>query len=82
MAGRRLSIKTKLNYRRGGERNHCGGCDHYVPNYVVMGIGGKALKTDSRCRVIGLENSHSYRVDYHAVCDRYDNTLKLRRLGR
>lgn len=82
MAGRRLAIKTELNYRRGSTAFYCSICDHFVRDHPISGIGGVTLPPAPRCRIIGLHNSNRYAVNPDNICDRFDNTLKLKRLGR
>jgi hypothetical protein len=77
---RRLKFKDEFHYRRGGTAHHCGCCDHYVCDFQVYSCVGNPLKVMPRCRLIGLENSYRYQVNYNAICDKYDNTKRLRRM--
>ena len=78
MGRKRLKIKTELNYRRGTGGFHCKGCGHFVPDFEVMGLHGLPRGiTDSRCRIIGLENSILYRVDWNGLCDRVSSPTTM-----
>lgn len=75
-----LKIKSKLNYRRGGQSKSCGGCDHFRREHPIVGIGGENLGCQPRCKVIGLQPGRMYRVAQNYVCDRFTNEQGLRRL--
>ncbi len=81
MGGKRLKKKDELNYRRGGTAHQCGQCNHYVPDFRVKGIGGVDLGEKPRCKIIGLGNSVLYQVNEKAICDEYNNSEALKRLG-
>lgn len=82
MGVKRLKIKNELNYKRGGTSRHCGGCDHFVPDFdvVVNDDYGATLRQEPRCKIIGLKNGRGYRIHPANICDRYDNTEKIKRL--
>jgi len=80
MGGRRLKKKIELNYRRGGTAHDCSECNHYVADFVVKGIGGAVLRTEPRCRIMGLEHGRAYRINPRCICDAHDNSDYLRRL--
>lgn len=73
-----LKRKAKLNYRRGYTHSNCGECDHFRPNTELVGIGGVTLPPAPRCMVIGLEPGKMYRVHQRNVCDRFDNSQRIR----
>ncbi|MDX9894312.1 MAG: hypothetical protein RBS34_02635 [Desulfofustis sp.] len=75
-----LKKKQEVNYRRGRTWASCSQCDHFVREFQVVGIGGKVLGVEARCRIVGLEPGRQYRVLPHYWCDRYDNTEGLKRL--
>lgn len=82
MGVKRLKIKNELNYKRGGTSRYCGGCDHFVSDFQVHGCDRDCtpLRVEPRCKIIGLENGRGYRIHPANVCDRYDNTERIRRL--
>ncbi|MFZ5760971.1 MAG: hypothetical protein ACOY32_15245 [Thermodesulfobacteriota bacterium] len=74
-----LRIKTELHYRRGYTHAHCNDCNHFVADFEPKSCNGNPLgRTEPRCRVIGLENSRRYRVHPKNICDKFDNSIKLR----
>lgn len=75
-----LKKKQEVNYRRGRTWADCSGCDHFVREFKVVGIGGVELGVEHRCRVIGLEMGRQYRVSPKNWCDRYDNTRTLAKI--
>ncbi len=75
-----LKKKQEVNYRRGRTWASCSGCDHFVREFSVVGIGGAVLGVEPRCRVIGLEPGRMYRINPNHWCDRYDNTMTLARI--
>jgi hypothetical protein len=82
MGVKRLKIKDELNYKRGYTWKNCGQCDHFVANYdiVEQDTYGALVTTEPRCKIIGLENGPSYRIHPANICDRYDNTERLKRI--
>jgi hypothetical protein len=75
-----LKKKQEVNYRRGRTWADCSQCDHYVPDFQVVGIGGTVLGVEPRCRIIGLESGRMYRVSPKNWCDRYDNSRHMQRI--
>lgn len=75
-----LKIKVELNYRRGYSHAHCSDCNHYISEFTVKSCNGNPLGNEPRCRVIGLNHSKRYRVHPNNICDRFDNSVKLRRI--
>ena len=82
MGSPRLKKKIKLNYRRGSTAYDCSDCDSYVPEFEVRGIGGKHLRTEPRCMVMGLKDGRAYRINPKNICDAYYNSEALKRLCR
>ena len=70
MGKRRLMVKNALDYRRGSSFKCCSQCKYYT-TIEIRGIGGVYLGSDTRCEMIGLENSKKYRVDKGALCDAF-----------
>jgi hypothetical protein len=79
----RLKKKIELNYRRGRTWQNCSECDHFVSHYLITGPGkaGRGFCSGPRCRVMGLKGGRAYRVSPDGLCDAFDNTEKLARLG-
>lgn len=77
MGCKKLKIKEQLNYRRGYTHASCDGCDHYVSNFRLTGIGGVDLGIGCRCKVIGLNPGRSYTIHPKNICDRFDNRETL-----
>lgn len=75
MGSARLKIKIELNYRKGPTWKNCGDCNHFVNEYEVPGCPGP------RCKIIGLNHSAKYRIRPDHICDRHDNSERLKRLG-
>lgn len=77
-----LHIKQELNYRRGYAHAHCSDCNHYVARFEVEGCssGRPTGAIEPRCRVIGLNHSRRYRVHPKSICDKFDNSISLRRI--
>lgn len=75
-----LKIKVQLNYKRGGTCRNCGCCDHFVRKIQCVGIGGRDLGSQPRCRIIGLQSGRMYMINEKNICDRFDNEQGLRRL--
>lgn len=68
----RLKIKNELGYRKAGknETRNCRRCFYFVPDFIVRscGSGGEPIRTEGRCRIIGLKHSLRYRVLPHYTC--------------
>lgn len=75
-----LKRKAKLNYRRGYTHSNCGCCDHFQPQCQLQGIGDVELPPGPRCKIVGLEPGRMYQVSRKNICDRFDNTLTLKRI--
>lgn len=69
----RIKKKIYLNYRRAYKNQPCcQECSQYVPDYQVMGwMNAGVIKTEPRCRVMGLKNSIKYRVQPDHVCEEF-----------
>lgn len=87
MGSVRLKIKTELNYRKGPTWKSCGDCNHFIRDFEVHGIAvfgsdkGQVLRIEPRCKIMGLGNSIKYRVRPDHICDRHDNSERLKRSG-
>ena len=66
-----LKIKEQLNYRRGTTWAKCKNCDHYVPEFKRVGIGGNNLGIQPRCKMIGLKPGRMYNISPNSMCDAY-----------
>ena len=75
-----LKKKIELNYRRGSTAHDCSECNAYVPEFEVRGIGGKPLRTEPRCMLMGLKDGRAYRINPKNICDAHDNSEHLKRL--
>jgi len=80
MGSTRSKVKTELNYRKGPTWKNCGDCNHFIRKFQVCGIGGVHLRTEGRCKIIGLDSSVKYRIRPDHICDRHDNSEALNRL--
>lgn len=79
---KRLKIKDQLNYRKGGTGAHCSQCNYYA-EVEIFSCGGNPLGKQPRCKLIGIDkNSIRYRINPGFICDRYDNSEHLARLGK
>lgn len=79
---KRLKIKDDLNYRKGSTAHYCSHCNNYT-EVEIFGCGGNPLGKQPRCKLIGVDkNSRRYRINPNHICDRYDNSEHLNRLGR
>lgn len=87
MGSVRLKKKTELNYRKGPTHKNCGDCNHFVKDFEVHGIAAfgsdpsAVLRVEPRCKIIGLGNSVKYRIREDHICDRHNNSERLKRLG-
>jgi len=75
-----LKKKKELNYRRGTTTHDCSECNAYVGKFEVYGIGGKLLRTEPRCMLMGLKDGRAYRVNPKNICDAHDNSEFIKRL--
>ena len=75
-----LKKKKELNYRRGTSGHCCSECNVYVAEFEIRGIGGKHLRTEPRCMVMGLKDGRAYRINPKNICDAHDNSEYLKRL--
>lgn len=75
MGVQRLKIKDELHYRPGSTSRHCSDCNHCVCYQDADGS-----KREYRCRIIGLEPGRLYRINPKYICDKYDNSVMLKRL--
>ncbi len=80
----KLKAKAERNYRKGLTWKDCSGCDHFVRDYEVMGCGKgtPVIRTEGRCRLIGLKPGRQYRILPHYLCDDFDDTKAYRRRHR
>lgn len=78
---KRLKIKDDLNYRKGGTGAHCSQCNNYT--VVEIFSNGTDHSREPRCMLMGIwERSKQYRINPNFICDRYDNSEHLNRLGK
>ena len=77
----RLKIKIELNYRRGSTAFYCSDCNHFTGDFYVFGTHSEFLRKEPRCWVIGLGHSRRYRIGEKNICDAFDNSSLLKRLG-
>ena len=70
----RPKIKDEVHYKKGLTGAYCSECNHFVRDYQVTGIGGEALGTEPRCRIIGPKDGRGYRINPTHICDRWDNS--------
>ena len=75
-----LKKKIDLHYRRGTTAHDCNECNSFVHNFKVHLIGGATKGIESRCKIMGLENSIRYRINPKNICDAHDNSNLLNRL--
>lgn len=73
----RLKKKNELHYRNGStnEAMNCRFCVNFVKRYEATGIGGEVLRTEGRCRLMGVDHSSiRYRVrpDYRCDAQKYN----------
>lgn len=72
MGSTRLKKKDELHYRRGStnESVNCSHCAHYVRDFEVKAwVTEEVIRTEPRCRVMGLKSSMKYRVRPDHTCD-------------
>ena len=81
MGSHRLKRKIELNYRRGTTSRSCSQCNEYVSEFEAKNLGGETKGLEHRCRVLGLNHGVAYRVHPQNICDRFDNSSYLARLG-
>ena len=68
----RLKIKTDLHYRKGPTWKGCGQCLNHTRK-TINGIGEANLnREESRCVLIGLNESRRYRINTDYICDRWE----------
>jgi hypothetical protein len=69
----KLKKKIALNYRKGGrdKNQNCGACAHFVGCYPVF----EEFETQSRCKLIGLDQSIRYRVRLDHTCDKHQQRI-------
>lgn len=68
----RLKKKDELHYRKGStnEAVNCRYCMNFVANHEATGIGGVVLRTEGRCRLMGVDHSSvRYRIRPDFRCD-------------
>ena len=75
-----LKKKKGLNYRRGTTAHDCSECNAYVAEFTIYGIGGKYLRTEPRCMLMGLKDGRAYRINPKNICDAHDNSEFIKRL--
>jgi hypothetical protein len=75
----RLKIKDDLHYRKGStnESMNCRYCVNFIKDVVVKGIGGIALRTEGRCRIMGMKESIRYRINRDYTCDKQQYAVEL-----
>jgi hypothetical protein len=70
----RLKMKEDLRYRKGhtNDSQNCKTCENFKAHFPVFGIGvdGTPIRIESRCALIGLEQSRHYNVRADYTCDR------------
>ncbi|KJR98768.1 MAG: hypothetical protein VR65_19900 [Desulfobulbaceae bacterium BRH_c16a] len=76
-----LKIKEQLHYKRGYTDRCCSDCNHYVESFKLTGINGEDLGHGPRCGIIGLKPGRMYRINPKNICDKFDNSKLLTRLG-
>lgn len=64
-----LKKKKELHYRRGTKEHNCAGCGMFVKDFAVKAIGGRPLRSEPRCMVMGLKDGRAYRITPDHVCD-------------
>ena len=67
----KLKKKIELNYRIGRKDCWCSDCVNFVEHFAVQGRDGKLLRVDARCTVLGLKNSHRYKITEIHTCDAF-----------
>jgi len=80
MGSATLKTKSNLHYRRGTTAHHCSECNSYFPEFDVRGIGGELIRSEPRCRVMGLKDGRAYRIMPGNICDAHDNSDYIKRL--
>lgn len=79
MGVKKLQIKEELHYRKGPTWGGCSQCNHYVHSFEIARDGNWATG-EPRCRVIGLKPGRLYKINPGNICDKYDNSISLRRI--
>lgn len=71
MGSTKLKKKEVLRYRKGStsENLNCRYCVNYLADQEITGIGGVHLRTEDRCKIMGLGTSIKYRVQPDHRCD-------------
>lgn len=81
MGVKRLKIKNELHYRPGRTAHYCSQCNHWageIPEFAAL--GNDSHGKGPRCRMIGIEPGIGYRINPKYICDKYDNSIQLKRL--
>lgn len=73
---KRLKIKDDLNYRKGGTGASCSYCNNFEKIQFYA-----HLLSEPRCKLIGVKSGLRYRINPNNICDRYNNSDYLKRLG-
>ena len=76
-----LKKKKDLNYRSGYTSRSCGDCNHIIRDFAVRTVDGEFKKTESRCHIMGPYNGRAFRISPNNICDAFDNSQLLKRLG-
>lgn len=84
MGSARLKKKNELRYRKynkkidgmhDGHHQYCGHCENYDPLFEVQSCAAfnagvvETIRTEPRCKILGLKSSIKYRVRGDHTCD-------------
>ncbi len=77
MGTQRLKMKNELDYRTGYTSRSCSQCNYFKSKGCLDDEVQPA-----RCEIMGLKGGRLYRINPKSICDRFDNSIYLERLGR
>jgi hypothetical protein len=80
MSRRKLKKKIELNYRKGPAHKSCSDCNYFLRDYDLKLYGG-GTRIEHRCKVMGVSALREYKINPDYICDRHDNSERLKRLG-
>jgi len=78
-----LKAKKERNYRKGPTWRSCSDCDHFVARFEVKSCGmneDRTIRTEGRCRAIGLQHGRQYNILPHYICDDFNGSRSLERI--
>ena len=73
MGVKKLQIKEELHYRKGTTWGYCSQCNQFIDSNLYDG---------PRCNLIGTKPGRMYKIHPANICDKYDNSISIRKIRR